>query len=397
MIQKNDAATPPRPLISSARLAQLVQGIDFLFSLLLWATYFAAIIASFNHVAWAFNLLENPADSWNGRVAAAAVDGGLATIAYVVQQRRKGNKLKEKEAREGVALLIAGIVFLGIISMIANFLHGVSVELGVTSLTLAQIRTLDSIQWLRIGANAVTLPIIVIYLGEILEAPGAQGLVSQLLREMALLGAKVESFELELNQEKDKTKTLETTLTQIGGERDKAQETADRLVSERVRVAEQMTLLEAKVDEVEARLKQKATEVKRYEKSAEENKTLSERLNQREQKIEQMAQALGQKEEELAKLALQLESATEAKAVAEQATKESKHLFTSLSVETQEIANYIVAKKQGVPLTLEDARARALARTGQEMSKSRFQRLYTAVKAVPASRDSTNTDEPANH
>ena len=173
------------PLISSKRIAQIAQGIDLLFSILLWLTYLAAIIASFNHVAWAFNLLEKPGDSWIGQVAAAAVDGGLAVIAYVIQQRRKANKRKEEEEKEGVLMLVIGLIFLGIISMIANFLHGVSIELDVTSVTVQQIQALDIMQWVRISANAITLPVIVIYLGEILEAPGAQGLVSQLLREIA--------------------------------------------------------------------------------------------------------------------------------------------------------------------------------------------------------------------
>jgi hypothetical protein len=181
-----------QPVISEERLLQIAQYIDIGFSIVLWLTYFLAIMASFQHVAWAFSLLEAGNQTWVGYLAAAAVDGALAVMAYLIQQRRKekqvARKLGESEtAVEGTQALWFGLVFLGGISVIANFLHGAHVELNTETLTWANLMQLDGLQWLRLATNAIALPLIVVFLGEVVTVPGANGLISDLVRRNKIL------------------------------------------------------------------------------------------------------------------------------------------------------------------------------------------------------------------
>lgn len=368
--------TPPvhnTPLISTKQITQIAQSIDLLFSLLLWLTYIAAIVASFNHVAWAFNLLENPEDRWVGKVAAAAVDGGLAVIAYVIQQRRKANAHREVEDKEAIWMLVVGILFLGLISMIANFLHGVSIELNVNSLTYSQIQALDMMQWVRITTNAITLPVIVIYLGEILEAPGAQGVMSQLLRDLSIMTQTLTQTESTLSLRESELATLESTLNAKEDALNELVSKVGHLEAELKNRDKSLGQVEAQVNQLQGEARQHKEVLGQYEAKVAQHTGMREHLLQ-------LEEALTQKEAHILRLQAAIQSAEQAKQEAKTAEKHFSALFNVLNIETQEIAKYILAQQQGEPITLESARGKAARIANQEMSKSSFQRLYTAVR-----------------
>jgi len=115
----------------------------------LWMAYLLALAASISHVAWTFNTLEQPSHVWAGWVAAIAVDAGLAALAYAIQQR--------KRAGRSVRSLWAGVIVFASISAYANTLHALSLS-G------------DMFKAIVLSA---TLPLLVVYLGEIVSSDDA--------------------------------------------------------------------------------------------------------------------------------------------------------------------------------------------------------------------------------
>lgn len=128
----------------------------------LWAAFLLAIGASIQHLAWTFGTVERyPALGW---IAAVSVDAGLAALAYSIQQR--------KRAKRKTTSLWAGVGFFAFISALANFYHAIGAETGgeITASTLA------SLDWLLVSKAlllSATLPLLVLYLGEIVSGDDA--------------------------------------------------------------------------------------------------------------------------------------------------------------------------------------------------------------------------------
>lgn len=116
----------------------------------LWIAYLLALAASLSHVAATFNRFERPNQQYGGWLAAIAVDAGLAALAYALHQRRR--------ARRSAISLQAGVVSFAAISAYANALHA----LAVSPSTLFSAIVFSS-----------TLPLLVVYLGEIVSSDDA--------------------------------------------------------------------------------------------------------------------------------------------------------------------------------------------------------------------------------
>jgi len=131
----------------------------------LWLAYGLALAASLKHVAWAFGTLEFEGEQWNGWLAALAVDFGLAALAYAIQQRRR--------AKRPVWTLWLGISLFAGISAFANLLHAMTVQVGGQLVTVATFGQVDALALAKAIVLSATLPLLVVYLGEIVSSDDA--------------------------------------------------------------------------------------------------------------------------------------------------------------------------------------------------------------------------------
>jgi hypothetical protein len=134
-------------------------------NVVLWAAYLLALAASMGHVAWAFGTLEFAGSEWVGWLAALAVDAGLAALAYGVQQR--------KRARRTARDLWAGVLLFAGISAFANVLHALTALTG-SAVTLATFGAVDALAFAKAVTLSASLPLLVVYLGEIVSSDDAQ-------------------------------------------------------------------------------------------------------------------------------------------------------------------------------------------------------------------------------
>jgi len=133
-------------------------------NVVLWLAYVLALGASLGHVAWSFGTLEFTGQAWAGWPAAIAVDAGLAALAYAIQQR--------KRAKRPTLTLWAGVVMFASISAFANVLHALTVETGA-AVTLATFGGVDALALARAVILSATLPLLVVYLGEVVSSDDA--------------------------------------------------------------------------------------------------------------------------------------------------------------------------------------------------------------------------------
>jgi len=131
----------------------------------LWLAYGLALAASLKHVAWAFGTLEFEGEQWNGWLAALAVDAGLAALAYAIQQRRR--------AKRPVWTLWLGIALFAGISAFANLLHAMAVQINGQLVTVATFSQVDGLALAKAIVLSATLPLLVVYLGEIVSSDDA--------------------------------------------------------------------------------------------------------------------------------------------------------------------------------------------------------------------------------
>jgi len=134
-------------------------------NIVLWAAYLLTLAASMGHVAWAFGTLEFAGSAWVGWLAALAVDAGLAALAYGVQQR--------KRARRSARDLWAGVLLFAAISAFANLLHAMTAVTGET-VTLVTFGTVDALALAKAVILSASLPVLVVYLGEVVSSDDAQ-------------------------------------------------------------------------------------------------------------------------------------------------------------------------------------------------------------------------------
>lgn len=117
---------------------------------ILWLSFLLALFASVHHIAFAFGELEF--DARLGWLPAIAIDGGLAAMAYGIQQNKK--------ARRKTQPLWIGVVIFSTISAVANYLHAVAVDSSVEP-------------WQAVIFSA-SLPLLVVFLGEIVSNDDVQ-------------------------------------------------------------------------------------------------------------------------------------------------------------------------------------------------------------------------------
>lgn len=135
----------------------------FVLNVVLWIAYALALASSVSHLAWAFGSLEFEGVQWLGWLPALAVDAGLAALAYAIQQR--------KRAKRDTRMLWLGVgVFAGISAM-ANFLHAMTVQIG--DVTLGTFASVDVIALVKALVMSATLPVLVLYLGEVVSSDDA--------------------------------------------------------------------------------------------------------------------------------------------------------------------------------------------------------------------------------
>jgi hypothetical protein len=371
-----------QPVISEERLLQIAQFIDIGFSVVLWLTYFLAIMASFQHVAWAFSLLEAGNQAWVGYLAAAAVDGALAVMAYLIQQRRKQKhvalKLGEPEtAVEGTRSLWFGLVFLGGISVIANFLHGAHIELGTETLTWANLIQLDGLQWLRLATNAIALPLIVIFLGEVVNVPGANGLISDLVRRNKILQ---ESAHL-LNTVRTE---LDSTRTELSKEVANLQQTRTELKE----ADAELHMTRTELSTLRTQLNTAETESGEMSQvldiAEEEANTLRTKLNAAETELNTVRTDLQTAQEALhaaqADLNIRIIDLNQAQAELAALKQERE----SLSIPVQETMLYLASLAAGGDDTQDAAAKRASEKLGKPVSRSVISRIARVLRADEA-------------
>ncbi len=152
-------------VISKTKIANVV----------LWCAYVLALAASVSHLAWAFGTLEFSGSEWVGWLAAISVDAGLAALAYGIQQR--------KRARRGARYLWVGVVVLSGISAFANLLHGLTATTG-EAVRLATFTIVDTLALAKAIVLSASLPILVVYLGEVVSSDDAQA-AAQAAKDLA--------------------------------------------------------------------------------------------------------------------------------------------------------------------------------------------------------------------
>lgn len=127
-------------------------------STVLWLALLLAMAASVQHLAWTFGTVERAGFEWRGWVPALALDGGLAALAYTIQQRRRVSRKTWG--------LWAGVVGFAAVSALANFYHALHVE-GLAM----------DLLWVKVAKALIlsaTLPVAYIFLGEIVSGDDAQ-------------------------------------------------------------------------------------------------------------------------------------------------------------------------------------------------------------------------------
>lgn len=127
----------------------------------LWLAFGLALAASVSHLAWAFGELEFARTRWMGWPAAVAVDAGLAALAYSIQQRRRAGR--------GAGVLWLGVIGFSFISAFANLEHALAV-VTANGVTLATFGAADAFVLLKAVLLSATLPLLVVYLGEVVSS-----------------------------------------------------------------------------------------------------------------------------------------------------------------------------------------------------------------------------------
>jgi hypothetical protein len=135
-----------------------------LINIALWTAFLLAMVASIQHLAYTFGTVELPGWQLLGWIPAIAVDAGLASLAYAIQQR--------KRAKRPTRSLWLGVALFAAISALANFYHALAVESGGRA-TLSDLRSLDLLQIGKALVLSATLPALVVYLGEIVSGDDA--------------------------------------------------------------------------------------------------------------------------------------------------------------------------------------------------------------------------------
>lgn len=158
-----------------------------LMSKVLWVVFIAALVSSVKHVAWAFGTLEFLGEQWFGWIPALAVDAGLAAIAYGIQQRKK--------AKRPAMSLWFGLFFFSIISIIANVMHGSAVNKGIDLTTIVL---------------SATLPIMVIYLGDIVSSDDVQSAKKNEQADERVQKLKDEIVAIKEKNEQDRSGLVQT-------------------------------------------------------------------------------------------------------------------------------------------------------------------------------------------
>lgn len=130
----------------------------------LWLAFALALLSSLSHLAWAFGTLEFGGWHLTGWLPAIAVDAGLAALAYGIQQR--------KRARRGTLALWGGVAVFAAISAFANLLHALAVTNGY--IVTATIASIDALEFAKAAALSASLPLLVVYLGEIVSSDDAE-------------------------------------------------------------------------------------------------------------------------------------------------------------------------------------------------------------------------------
>jgi hypothetical protein len=132
-------------------------------TLVLYIAMILALSSSVNHLAFTFGTLEiNPLLGW---IPAISVDAGLLALSYSINQRKK--------VKRNTKSLWIGVVFFAIISAIANLYHALFIQIG-KSITIETLRTVDWLQMVMAIVLSSVLPIMVIYLSEIISGDDAQ-------------------------------------------------------------------------------------------------------------------------------------------------------------------------------------------------------------------------------
>ena len=122
----------------------------------LWIALLLALFGSLKHTAWSFSTLED-GDLKLGYIQAVAVEAGLATLAYGIQQKKK--------QRRPTKWLWLGVIGFSLISAYANMLHGL-VYSGPLDLP-ASWQWMDALRPVLLSS---ILPALVIYLAEIVSS-----------------------------------------------------------------------------------------------------------------------------------------------------------------------------------------------------------------------------------
>lgn len=362
-----------QPIISQQRLLRIAQSIDIGFSIILWCTYLLAILASFQHVAWAFSLLEEENQKWVGYLAAAAVDGALAVMAYTIQQRRRQRRVNREMGvaeAEGTQALWIGLIFLGGISVIANFLHGIHVELHTDTLTLHHLLQLDALQWVRLVTNAIALPLIVVYLGEVVSVPGAGGVITNLLRSNKTLQRDLTAGQAAISDLHTQVDKLDASQTQSQSELNEKRVELDQIRSALVEMRSEHEQLLQTVNNRESELNKMRSVLTTTQSELDETRST---LNIASAEANQAQQTLNTVQTELAQKRSDWEQA--------QGAADQFHAMKSvLDIPVQEAIQYLIHRAQNIQDSQDQAARRASDRAGQPVTRATIARILRVIE-----------------
>ena len=205
--------------------AKRLAAVENVITVARWVFFILALASSYGHVRWAFAQLE-PTEFYGSATSymiALAIEAVIALLAYQRQQKKK-HVQQVQHANNMVGLETQGLIFFMAISITANVLHGYHVLSGQEALTWSAITGTEAIGHLMTIMFALTLPLVVFFLGESVELPGEDGVVNHMLAERDQLANELDQTKTERDRLAAKLDRLTTQLDQTKSERDQLNE-----------------------------------------------------------------------------------------------------------------------------------------------------------------------------
>ena len=259
--------------------AKRLAAVENVITVARWVFFILALASSYGHVRWAFAQLE-PTEFYGSATSymiALAIEAVIALLAYQRQQKKK-HVQQVQHANNMVGLETQGLIFFMAISITANVLHGYHVLSGQETLTWSAITGTEAIGHLMTIMFALTLPLVVFFLGESVELPGEDGVVNHMLAERDQLANELDQTKTERDQIATQHDQLANGLDQTKTERDQLATQRDQLANELDQTKTERDQLATQRDQLANELDQTKTERDQLANELDQTKTERDRL-----------------------------------------------------------------------------------------------------------------------